>query len=136
MAASCWLLGIQPAAAQAPQPTPPKAVYTYIDHPPQLAGKGGVPAISAAVQQQLAYPPRALRDGVAGRVFVDVLVSTDGAVSEAKVVKGLRPDCDSAAVAAVQRLPRLSPPRMNGRAVYYSFTLPVVFQAPAAASKP
>ncbi|MFC7667049.1 energy transducer TonB [Hymenobacter humi] len=75
------------------------------------------------------YPPTALRDQISGRVLVDVTVAPDGTVSDTKVVRSLRPDCDSAAVASVQRLPRLSPPRQNGRAVYYSFTLPINFQA-------
>ncbi|WP_426060382.1 energy transducer TonB [Hymenobacter sp. B1770] len=115
--------------------TPPKAIYTYIDQPPLLPGNDGIGAISKAVQQQLAYPPQALRDGMVGKVFVDVTVAKEGSVYEAKVVCGLRPDCDSAAVAAVQRLPQLSPPRFNGWPVYYSFTLPVVFQAPVPSGK-
>lgn len=123
-------------AARAQQAgTPPKAIYTYITQPPQLPGNGGVAAIAAAVQQLLAYPPRALRDGVAGRVFLDVVVAPDGSIYETKVVRGLRADCDSAAAAAIQRLPRLSPPHMKDRAVYYSFTLPVVFRAPASSGK-
>jgi protein TonB len=124
-----------PALAQQPA-TPPKAIYTYIDQPPQLPGNGGVAAISTAVQQQLAYPPRALRDGVAGRVFISVTVATDGSLWETKVVRSLRPDCDSAALTSLQRLPHLSPPRLKGRPVYYNFMLPVVFQAPALPAKP
>jgi TonB family protein len=110
----------------------PHAVYTYVQQPPQLPGANNPAAISAAVQQQLVYPPRAAHDGLAGNVFVQVTIAPDGSVYATKVVRGLRADCDSAAVAAVQRLPRLSPPRQgSGRPVYYQFTQPVSFQLSA-----
>jgi TonB family protein len=120
-----------PCLAQQANPVP-HAVYTYVQQPPQLPGANNPAAISAAVQQQLVYPPRAAHDGLAGKVFVEVTIAPDGTVYAAKVVRGLRSDYDSAAVAAVQRLPRLSPPRQgSGRSVYYQFTQPVSFQLPA-----
>jgi TonB family protein len=110
----------------------PRAIYTYVQQPPQLPGSTSPMAISAAVQQQLVYPPRAAHDGLAGNVFVQVTIAPDGSVYATKVVRGLRPDYDSAAVAAVQQLPRLSPARQaSGRTVYYQFTQPVSFQAAA-----
>jgi protein TonB len=120
-----------PCLAQQANPVP-HAIYTYVQQPPQLPGSNSPTAISAAVQQQLVYPPRAAHDGLAGKVFVEVIIAPDGAVYTTKVVRGLRSDYDSAAVAAVQRLPRLSPPRQgSGRPVYYQFTQPVIFQPPA-----
>jgi TonB family protein len=118
-----------PAFAQQPT-TPPTAVYTHVQQPPQLSGTTDPKAISTAVQQVLIYPKKAVREGLAGKVFVDVTVAPDGTVYATKVVRGLRPDFDSAAVAAVKLLPRLSPARTGGRAVYYKFTQPVSFQPP------
>ena len=123
------LLASRPALAQQPTPSSP-SVYTSVQQPPQLPGTKGPQAISTAVQQVLVYPPRAARAGVAGKVFVEVTIAPDGTVFATKVVRGLRPDCDSAAVAAVKLLPRLTPPRMGNRAVYYKFTQPVSFQPP------
>ena len=117
------------AFAQQPS-SPPTAVYTHVQHPPQLSGTTDPMAISTAVQQVLIYPKKAINEGVAGKVFVDVTVAPDGTVYATKVVRGLRPDFDSAAVAAVKLLPRLTPARMGGRAVYYKFTQPVSFQPP------
>lgn len=132
LAAIGLLLG-RPALAQQPA-SPPKMVYTTVEQPPQLPGKGGLPAILAAVQQQLVWPRAAAPAAMSGRVFVNVTVAPDGTINDARVVRGLRPDYDSAAVAAVRRLPRLSPAQSNKRAVYYGFTLPVSFQ-PAASPK-
>ncbi|MDQ2770358.1 MAG: energy transducer TonB [Bacteroidota bacterium] len=122
-------------AAAGQQAPAPAAVYTYVEQLPMLPGKGRTTSILAAVQQQVAYPPRALRDGLAGKVFVALTVAPDGFVTDTKVTRGLRADCDSAALAAVQRLPRLVPARQHGRAVYYSFTLPVSFLLPPATGK-
>ena len=116
-----------PAVAQQPA-SPPKMVYTTVEQPPQLPGKEGLPAILAAVQRQLVWPRAATSATMSGRVFVNVTVAPDGTIDDAKVARGLRPDYDSAAVAAVRRLPRLSPAQQNKRAVYYGFTLPVNFQ--------
>ena len=117
------------AFAQQPT-TPPTAVYTHVQQPPQLPGTTDPMAISTAVQQVLIYPKEAIGEGLAGKVFVDVTLAPAGTVYATKVVRGLRPDFDSAAVAAVKLLPRLSPARMGGRAVYYKFTQPVSFQPP------
>jgi protein TonB len=126
------LTSAYPCLAQQANPSP-RAIYTYVQQPPQLPGSNSPTAISAAVQQQLVYPLRAAHDGLAGKVYVEVTIAPDGTVYATNVVRGLRSDYDSAAVAAVQRLPQLSPPRQgSGRAVYYKFTQPVSFQRAAA----
>lgn len=105
---------------------------------PTLRDGGGNAAIVAAAQSRLVYPPRARRDHVTGRVFVSFTVTAGGLVSNAHVVKGLRPDCDTAAVRAVRQLPQFTPARQLGRAVACGFTLPVRFALAAAvpASRP
>jgi TonB family protein len=75
------------------------------------------------------YPPRAAHDGLAVKVFVQVTIAPDGTGDAIKVVRGLLADYDSAPVAAVQRLSRLSSSRQgSGWPVYYQFTQLVTFQ--------
>lgn len=131
------------AAAQTVPPVPivpAEKVYTYVEQMPQLPGGGGQAAIVTAIQQHVSYPPRALRAHAEGRVFVSFTVAASGLVEEVGVVKGLRPDCDSMVVAAVQQLPRFRPGQQAGKAVPVRFTVPVTFRlgppAPAAASLP
>ena len=128
-----FLLAIAGRSALAQQGAPPHGVYTYVQQPPQLPGKGGLSAIVAAVQQQVVYPSHAVPDSLARSVFISLIVAPDGSIYETKIVRSLRADCDSAALAAARRLPRLVPARQNGRAVYFQYVLPVSFR-PVAAS--
>ncbi|MFH0921084.1 MAG: TonB-dependent receptor [Fibrobacterota bacterium] len=49
------------------------------------------------------YPAEALKAGIEGSVLVDIFVTDSGRVDSIKVLKGLSPALDSAAMAAVQR---------------------------------
>ncbi|GEM_PF-2056718 len=64
----------------------------------------------------LRYPPDAIEDRVSGVVVLRVRVGTDGRVEDVTVIKGLRPDCDGAAVDAAKRL-IFEPAREAGRSV-------------------
>lgn len=126
----------QPLAAQVAGQAQPEKVYTYVEQMPQPVGGGGATAVVALIQQRVGYPLRAIRDHAEGRVFVGFTVTPTGSITDAAVVKGFRPDCDSAVLAAVQQLPPFEPGRQAGRAVPVRFTAPVTFrlQAPAPAS--
>ncbi|WP_214606968.1 energy transducer TonB [Hymenobacter arizonensis] len=115
------------AQKQITKPTKPK-VYTVVGRMPQLPGGGGEKAILQAIQQRLVYPPRALQAQVEGRVYVNFIVTATGRVDKIEVVKSLVADCDSAVVQAVKRLPRFTPGREEGKAVWVQYTLPVTFR--------
>ncbi|WP_367949232.1 energy transducer TonB [Hymenobacter sp. BRD128] len=83
--------------------------------------------IVKAIQQHVVYPPDALREQVQGRIFVTFVVAADGQEQHVAIVKGLRPDCDSAVVWAVRQLPRFEPGINKGEPVAVSFTAPVNF---------
>ena len=68
-----------------------------------------------------------LRKPVKGRVFVSFIVTATGTVNKVKIMKGLRPDCDVAAIKAVEDLPRLIPSEQNGKRYAQRFTVPVTF---------
>ncbi|MGI4875754.1 MAG: TonB family protein [Janthinobacterium lividum] len=105
---------------------PADKVYTFVEQMPALPGGGGQAAIVAAMQQQLVVPP----DAVEGRVFTSFVVSPEGAVRDAKIVKGLSPSADAAVLAAVAKLPAFIPGKQNGRAVAVSFTIPTTIRLP------
>jgi protein TonB len=86
-----------------------QVTYCPIYPMPELPGGGGMPAIVAAIQQRLAYPPQALRAQASGRVFVSFTVVSSGQVQEVVVVKAFRRDCGLAVVRAVRQLPRFKP---------------------------
>ena len=53
-------------------------------------------------------------------------VAANGKVNQVDILKGLRPDCDSAVVRAVWQLPRFKPIRPEWMPDY--FTVPVTFR--------
>lgn len=132
LVAGCGL-AMQPLRAQQ-APSQPRAVYTYVSQPPHLPTSTSQTDLLQAAQQAVVYPPRAKEQGVAGKVIVKLILDPAGLIYDANVTRSLRPDCDSAALAAVRRLPTLVPARQNGRAVYYSFSLPISFPPTPAAT--
>jgi TonB family protein len=125
-------LGIGAAQAQtAPPATPPSgAVYTYVEQMPQPPG--GMSALMQYLGQTLQYPAEALQQNLEGKVYINFVVSTDGRIEQAKVVKSAHPLLDAEALRVVSQLPAWTPGRQTGRAVNVSYTLPIAFHLPAA----
>ena len=101
-------------------------VYSYVEQDASLPGGGGTAAIIAAVQQALVVPANA----EPGKVFVNFVVTQQGDAVSPRIVKGLSSSTDEAVLAAVRRLPRLLPAKMEGRAVREQFTLPITISSP------
>ena len=56
------------------------------------------------------------------------VVSTDGSISETKVVKGLAGGCSEEALRVIKLMPKWKPGKQNGRPVPVYFTIPVTFK--------
>lgn len=117
--------------ARAQTAPPEEKVYTYVEQMPELPGGGGAQAVVVALQRHVMYPTRAVRARAEGRVFVNFTVAASGSVENIAVIIGFRPDCDSAAVVAVQQLPPFLPGKQQGKLVAVQFTVPVTFRLPA-----
>jgi hypothetical protein len=120
--------GAPPLSRPAPEDT---HVYSYLEQEPSLPGGGGTAALIAAVQQALVVPA----DAEPGKVFVNFVISQQGEAILPQVLKGLSASTDAAVLAAVRRLPRLVPGKMNGHAVRFQLTLPITV-SPTPGSKP
>ena len=108
-------------------PPPPPAVYTYVEHMPELVSGGGNQAIIEFIQQHVAYPKVNAADQREGRVFVSFIVDNQGVVQAPAIVKGLGPAYDEAVLAAVRQLPRFAAGKQDGKSVAVTFTVPVLF---------
>lgn len=73
------------------------------------------------------YPEMARQAGIEGRVFVRVLVGTDGKVKDAKVVKGIGGGCDESALAAAKKA-TFKPGTKDGELAEAWITLPYSFK--------
>ena len=91
-------------------------------------GDGGQQAVVAAVARQVKYPMDALRANQAGRVLVAFVVNKKGEVANARIVEGVYPSIDEAALRAVRKLRRFIPGQQDGEAVVVSFTVPITFK--------
>lgn len=89
-------------------------------------GKSLPDVVMTAIQ----YPERAKNDGIEGKVFVRFVVENDGSVEDIEVVRGLREDCDSAALSCVRQVvaPYWRPATFNGKPARSIFYLPISFQ--------
>jgi TonB family protein len=104
------------------------AVYTYVEQMPVFPG--GQQALFQTLGQTLVYPTEALRQRVAGTVFVTFVVATTGMPSNIKVNKANNPLLDAEAVRAVSSLPAFIPGKQVGRPVPVAFTIPIRFVLP------
>ena len=101
-------------------------VFICTETPPSF--RGGYDAMQKFLQENVVYPPEALKDSIQGRVIVEFLIDTLGYIGEVKVVHSVHELLDAEAVRVVKTLPRFSPGRQAGKAVSVRYTLPVTFK--------
>lgn len=80
------------------------------------------------ISQHIQYPQNAYDSHIQGRVIVQFLIKEDGSVGDAKIIRSLFPSLDEEALRVVRTLPKFNPAILNGKAVEYWFTIPVVFR--------
>jgi len=126
------------AAPETSEPAPATAVdkaaqeqealpFQLIEVKPRFNG-GDAAEFSKWVNSQLVYPEKAKQAGIQGRVAIQFTVGADGAVRDAKVLRGVSEDLDAEAVRVVSSSPRWEPGMQDGKAVPVSFTFPVVYR--------
>ena len=122
-------------AAPAADTTRPRH-YTYIERMPVFPGQEPGDSTRSTSQRfmkflndGLIFPPRALRDGVKGRVFFSFMVNAQGRTTDIKLVKGLREDVDAEVIRNAHRLDAIQwkPGTQNGRPVSVALTVPISF---------
>jgi periplasmic protein TonB len=101
-------------------------VYVKVDKMPEFPG--GQVALVKYVSKNLKYPETARRNKISGKVMVSFIIDKGGNVTNATVVKGISPDCDSEALRVVQHMPKWSPGQKDGQAVPVQFALPINFE--------
>ena len=103
-------------------------VEIFADPEQQAHFPGGEAALLKYLQENIKYPPKAVKDSIQGRVVVQFLIDPQGCVGEVKVLRSVREDLDAEAVRVVKTLPKFVPGRMYGKAVSVWYTLPVTFK--------
>ena len=101
-------------------------IFGNCDQMPQF--RGGYAALMKYLQDNVVYPPEAVKNKIQGRVVVEVLIDSLGYVGEVKVARFVHELLDAEAVRVVKTLPRFSPGRQLGKAISVWHTLPVTFK--------
>jgi TonB family protein len=107
-------------------PPPPDLIFNHVEEMPRFPGDEQ--ALMQWLKENIKYPPSAVESAINGRVIVRFVVTSDGSVECATVVKSLEPACDAEAIRAVLSMPKWKPGKQNGKAVSVYYTLPINFQ--------
>ena len=111
-----------PPALEEPKEEEP---FAYVEQMPTFPD--GQEAMYKYIYEKIKYPAIARENGIAGQVIVQFVVSKEGDIQKAKVVRGIGGGCNEEALRVVNGMPRWKPGKHNGRAVPVTFTLPIKF---------
>ncbi|MBK8832167.1 MAG: energy transducer TonB [Saprospiraceae bacterium] len=99
--------------------------FAYVEKMPTFPG--GQEAMYMHIYNELKYPAEAKESGISGQVIVQFVVSKEGEIQKAKVVRGIGGGCNEEALRIVSSMPKWNPGMHNGRTVPVTFTLPIKF---------
>lgn len=100
-------------------------VFTDVDENPEF--KGGMEKLIQFLTSNLKYPEEAKAAGVQGTVFVSFIVEKDGAITDARILRGVNTQLDEEALRVVKLMPPFNPAKLRGEAVRAQFNLPIRF---------
>lgn len=99
--------------------------FAYVEQMPTFPD--GTEAMYKYIYDKIKYPAIARENGISGQVIVQFVVSKEGDIQKATVVRGIGGGCNEEALRVVNGMPRWKPGKHNGRAVPVTFTLPIKF---------
>ena len=103
--------------------------YYECDYKPAFLGSNDPKVfLQKWVYAYLKYPQEAVRNGIQGRVLVDFIIDESGKVKDVKVLKGVDPLLDAAAVKVVEASPDWKPATHMGRKVKSEMSIYVEFK--------
>jgi len=125
MLCSCLTAVVSVHAQSAADTTTP--VFTYVEQMPQYPG--GDAAMLKFINDNIKYPPAALKNGVAGRVYTKFIVDETGKISNIKVQRSSGDaSLDEEAIRVLSLMPQWKPGKHNGTAVKTFYQLPLTFR--------
>ena len=101
-------------------------VFNVVEQMPSFPG--GMEALMQYLAKNMRYPVEAQKNKVQGRVVVGFIVSKDGDIKKAHILRGVDPELDAEAIRVIESMPRWMPSMQRGKAVAVSYTLPVMFR--------
>ncbi|MDX8339566.1 M56 family metallopeptidase [Draconibacterium sp. IB214405] len=100
-------------------------VFFIVEEMPEFPG--GDIALRKYIAASIKYPDLAIQNGIQGKVYVSFVVTTEGAIANAKIARGVDPSIDREALRVVNSLPKWKPGYQRGVPVNVSYTVPINF---------
>lgn len=86
---------------------------------------GGLQELNKDVAAAFVLPKTAAKDKIHGKMLLEFTVDTLGRATDAKIIEGIRPDVDSAAIKICKKLKRFKPSTVGGRKVPQRMNIPL-----------
>ena len=103
-----------------------KKIFEFVQQRPEFPN--GEKALAQYLASNIKYPNIAKENGIEGNVIIRFVVSKDGSISNATLLRGIGGGCDEEALRVVKTMPAWKPGKHNGKAVNVTYTLPVKFK--------
>lgn len=101
-------------------------VYEVVEKMPEFPG--GIAELMKYLRNNVRYPVEAHKAGIQGRVVVSFVISKDGTVKDAKIVRSVDKSIDAEALRVISTMPKWQPGYQDGKAVSVRYTVPVTFR--------
>ena len=119
-----------PVPADVPLPSTGTVRDSVYINPSQLpVFPGGESGMAEYLRKNIHYPTVALQRHISGRVFVNFVLSSEGRVVDAHVVRGPGNGLNEEALRLVWLMPNWQPGRQQGQAVRVGCTIPINFDS-------
>lgn len=102
-----------------------ETAFTVVDDMPEYPGKEK--ELYKFLANNIRYPEEAKTAGISGRVFVSFIVEKDGAITNAKILRGIGYGCDKEAIRVVNSMPNWVPGKQRGKNVRVTYNLPIKY---------
>ena len=101
-------------------------VFEVVEQMPSFPG--GPEGLMRYISKNIKYPVGAQKAGTQGRVMIEVIIDTNGNVTNPKVSQGVDPLLDAEAIRVTSNMPKWQPSTQRGQAVNVKYTFPIIFR--------
>ena len=103
-----------------------KQIFQIVEEMPDFPG--GMAKCMMWLKQNIKYPEEAIEKGIQGRVIVQMVIESDGTITNTNVVRSVHPLLDEEALRVINLSPKWKPGKEKGQAVRVKFTIPISFK--------
>ncbi|MEY4877386.1 MAG: hypothetical protein RL708_2536 [Bacteroidota bacterium] len=100
-------------------------IFSYVEQMPEFIG--GEAALMKFISANIKYPESAKNENMEGRVIVSFVVTTEGKLTDLKVLRDIGGGCGEEAIRVLKLSPDWKPGMQNGKKVNVKMVLPIKF---------